>query len=161
MRCVLKQSLIIVAIAFSYLNEVIANPITLKEVLTSSMEEVVAPRPNLYNRVKSRITGRVTPKMFGAKGDGIADDTSPIQHAINYAATHNIAEVRIHAGVYNINISGHNSVGEILSIDGEPPEVSGLYWILYCVKSSIRRIESTNVLNAFQVGRDLGQILQL
>lgn len=120
MGCVLKQSCLLVTVVCFLLNEVNASSITLEQVLTSSMEEVYTPRPNLYNRVKSRITGRVTPVMFGARGDGIADDTAPIQYAINYAAKHHISEVRIPAGTYNINITGHNSVGKILSIDGEP-----------------------------------------
>lgn len=77
-------------------------------------------RPNLVNRIKSGITGYVTPKMFGAKGDGKTDDTTPIQYAINYASKNEIDEVRIPKGTYSINVSGKGKEGKLLYIDGEP-----------------------------------------
>lgn len=76
--------------------------------------------PNLVNRIKSGITGYVTPRMFGAKGDGKTDDTAPIQYAINYASKNEIDEVRIPKGTYCINVSGKDKGGKLLYIDGEP-----------------------------------------
>lgn len=37
------------------------------------------------------INGYITPEMFGAVGDGVADDASELQSAINYAISNNIA----------------------------------------------------------------------
>lgn len=69
--------------------------------------------------VKSNLFGYVSASWFGAIGDGVADDTAPIQQAINYAYEHKIGEVRILEGVYNVNISGHDKNGDPLIIDGE------------------------------------------
>ena len=38
--------------------------------------------------------------MFGATGDGVTDDTTAIQNAINYAATNKLHTVYLHAGQY-------------------------------------------------------------
>ena len=44
----------------------------------------------------------VTPQHFGAKGDGVTDDTTAIQNAINYAQTNGIRDVYFPAGTYKI-----------------------------------------------------------
>ena len=45
----------------------------------------------------------VTPQMFGAKGDGITDDSKAVQSAIDYAAkNHKFNTVYIPEGVYSV-----------------------------------------------------------
>lgn len=99
---------------------IVALCVSLFFVYAENCSGIVA-RQNLsfINRVKLRITGYVTPKMFGARGDGIADDTASIQDAINYASRNSIRVVRISQGTYNINISGHDINANDLIIDGE------------------------------------------
>lgn len=44
----------------------------------------------------------VMPQQFGAKANGVADDTSAIQAAINYAQNNNIRDVYFPSGIYKI-----------------------------------------------------------
>ena len=48
----------------------------------------------------------VTPQMFGAVGDGVADDTESIQAAINCLADMGGGTLEIPAGTYNISLGG-------------------------------------------------------
>lgn len=84
----------------------------------------IAPTNNdgsigFLNRIQVFFLGYTTPEMFGAKGDGVTDDTAPIQYAINYAANHHIKRVKIPRGQYLINVSGRNSDGKTLVISEE------------------------------------------
>lgn len=69
----------------------------------------VSPNSKLYVRINDSID--VKDPAFGAKGDGVADDTAAIQAAINYAqslfktdywSTY-VPSVRIPAGIYNVS----------------------------------------------------------
>ena len=46
-----------------------------------------------------KTSGYVVPQLFGAVGDGLTDDSTPIQNAINYAQSNNLA-LYIPSGVY-------------------------------------------------------------
>lgn len=94
-------------------------PIGAEYVKNEEMVINLNQKPSFVNRIKSDILDYVTPQMFGAKGNGYADDTAPIQRAINYASRKGIKEVRVPSGTYNINISGKDKKGGTLFIDGE------------------------------------------
>jgi len=49
--------------------------------------------------------GYVTPEMFGAIGDGVADDTNPMQLAINAVITMGGGEVHLQEGTYKLSDS--------------------------------------------------------
>lgn len=55
------------------------------------------PRP-----AQDKMRESLSVKDFGAKGDGVTDDTGAIQAAINYANSVAYREVRVPAGVYNV-----------------------------------------------------------
>ena len=47
--------------------------------------------------------GYVTPKMFGAKGDGVTDDTGAIRSCLNYASTNKYEYIQFDKGSYLIS----------------------------------------------------------
>lgn len=80
--------------------------------LQSSLGQVESDVDDL-NKLRSY----VTPQMFGAKGDGINDDTSAIQDAIDFALANNIGGVHVPSGTYIttapiILTRGVNLIGE-------------------------------------------------
>lgn len=81
----------------------------------------------------------VTPQMFGAKGDGVSNDTKPIQSAIDFASKNGVSIVFIPEGTYlvrNLRLKANVTlVGEgensILKAD---PSCQTWDGILYCEK---------------------------
>ena len=58
---------------------------------------------NAINEVNSRVNGLfVTPQQFGAVADGVTDDTTAIQDAIDYALANGIGGVYVPGGTYLI-----------------------------------------------------------
>lgn len=57
----------------------------------------------LWNKIKYRFIGCYTPQMFGAKADGVTDDTTAIQAAINAAQSSGKRTVYFPAGTYCIS----------------------------------------------------------
>ena len=58
----------------------------------------------------SEINGYVTPQMFGAKGDGVTDDTNAINQAIEYAGNNGV--VYIPEGKYLVSSSMNSNLDE-------------------------------------------------
>lgn len=74
--------------------------------MSEKMDKLVLPDSN-GNEIEFEVVDKavrdlfVTPKMFGAKGDGITDDTNAFYDAINYARDNN-CHVFVPAGTYLI-----------------------------------------------------------
>ncbi|MFP7226474.1 right-handed parallel beta-helix repeat-containing protein [Priestia filamentosa] len=58
---------------------------------------------NNLNVTQKKDINTVNVKMFGAKGDGVTDDTSSIQKTIDYASDNKIKEVFVPDGIYMID----------------------------------------------------------
>ncbi|EJR88122.1 right-handed parallel beta-helix repeat-containing protein [Bacillus cereus] len=81
---------------------------TLKERIDSDSLKVgslVCLGTNPRSLAKSLSEREINVKDFGAKGDGISDDTIPTQNAINYLSTLGGGIVRIPSGKFKINSS--------------------------------------------------------
>jgi hypothetical protein len=61
---------------------------------------VVATGSTTSRKLKDRFADTVNVKDFGAVGDGVTDDTSAIQAALNYAANNDKGAVFVPSGVY-------------------------------------------------------------
>jgi hypothetical protein len=70
--------------------------------------------------VETKLRESISVKDFGAVGDGVADDTTAIQRALNHAKSLGGGEVRIPAGTYNISttLSISDAAGVTLVGDG-------------------------------------------
>lgn len=102
---------------------------------------------SLNEKVEDFITnGYVTPQMFGAIGDGVADDTDAIQSALNASSF-----VYIPDGVYMINATfeGYDSIGN----GGIKPK-SG-QTIILSLNATLKAITNStsfyNIINLFDV----------
>lgn len=58
---------------------------------------------NAVNDFKNKMTNKINVKSFGAKGDGVADDTESIKNAINYAKENNANIIYFPKGTYLVN----------------------------------------------------------
>lgn len=101
---------------------------TLKERLDTEQTSVKEDLNYLKNYV--------TPEMFGAVGDGIADDTIALQSAINAIGSGNVALLYIPNGTYAIKdrviIDGKHNIsiicaGTIIPISGEVPSAKTIH----------------------------------
>lgn len=70
--------------------------------LTDLFRQVLRAINELYDQFAAR-DSFISVKSYGAKGDGVTDDTAAIQAAVNYAMTLESAEVVFPAGVYSIS----------------------------------------------------------
>lgn len=81
-------------------------------------------------------------KQFGAKGDGVADDTTAIQAALTFAGTKGNSLVTVPTGIYLFTSTLTLPSGVRLSGDGGKRGTSGL-------KSNVLGSPSINVLNGY------------
>lgn len=79
-------------------------------------EEIAVER----NRI-DLLSNYVTPQMFGAKGDGVADDTNAIKTALS-----NGDKVYLPKGIYKISSSIDISSGKSLILEGDVLSLSGI-----------------------------------
>ncbi|MEL7660046.1 glycosyl hydrolase family 28-related protein [Acetobacterium wieringae] len=108
---------------------VVTEPVVTEPVVTEPVvtEPVVTPPP-------TPVTQGVSVKDFGAKGDGITNDTAAIQNAINDASSKNVT-LTVPAGTYvvtsqlevknNTRISGY---GATLYMAPQPSAVANILW---------------------------------
>lgn len=73
---------------------------TFQASTTASIPSTAIPRLTV-----NKLSDTISVKDFGAKGDGITDDTAAIQAALNYASTtlNNMGTVYFPAGTYNVS----------------------------------------------------------
>ena len=89
----------------------------------SSLDDVETVLINVAGqRFKPFVQDYVNAKWFGAKGDGVTDDTNAIQSAINFAIYYHFGEVLFPSGTYitnTINISSNfDAGGGVIKIRG-------------------------------------------
>lgn len=71
--------------------------------LDASRQEVASPGSTTSRSLEDRFADVINVKDFGAIGDGVTDDTSAIQDAINYASNNGGYTVYAPAGVYSFS----------------------------------------------------------
>ncbi len=98
---------------------------------TSNLFQVLSWNSNQFyvtgqTNISLLTNGPVNVKWFGAKGDGITDDTAAIQTAINYAATNGVP-LKIPKGTYIVSsvmtipqVQGPSSNFQLIGDDGFP-----------------------------------------
>ena len=93
------------------------NDLNVDEIISAKLEEM-KNSGELFELFVKAMGYIVTPQMFGAKADGVSDDSTAINTALEYCSTNNISRLFIPKGYYGIAQPIRIKIGGNLKIYG-------------------------------------------